>query len=389
MKVSQIYDIINGIASETLGDSVIVNENLTNIVDVGVAFANLDGGYDNFVRKLPDHIGRVIFVERVYKGRAPSVVMDGWEYGSIMEKIRANLPQAQENESWNLQNGMSVDTNIFTRPDVEAKFFDNRITYEIPISITDKQVKSAFSSVMQMNGFLSMITTAIENAITVNTDNLVMRTINAAMAETIYNGYTGGNYSASSGIRAVNLLYLYNQTVSTSITKTQAIYDPAFIRFASYVIKNYVERMQSMSTLFNVGGTTKFTPREDMHIVMLSEFVNAAEVYLYDGIGQFKNDNVRLPDRIDRVPYWQGSGTGYAFGDTSKISVVTPMTHQTVTLDGILGVIFDRDALGVSNLDRRVKNNYNGRGEFTNFWYKFDAGYFLDTDENCVVFFVQ
>lgn len=390
MKVNQVYDILNTITKETFGDTVIVNEDLSNIIDVGVAYENLENGFDNYVRKLNDHIGRVVVVERVYKGRAPSVLMDGWEFGSILEKIRADIPEATENESWTLENGASYDTNIFTKPDVAVKFFNNRVTYEIPMSFTDKQVKSAFSSAMQMNSFMSMIRVAIENAITINSDNLIMRTINGAIAEVLYNEYSTAQYSAGSGVQAVNLLYLYNQTLveADRISASDAITDAGFIRFAAFTIKNYVERMQTMSKLFNIGATSKFTPRDAMHIVMLSEFVNAAEVYLYDGIGQFKDNNIRFPDKIDRVPYWQGSGTGYAFSDTSSINVVSPMTKQTVSASGILGVIFDRDALGVSNLDRRVRSQYNGKGEFTNYWYKFDAGYFLDTDENCVVFFV-
>lgn len=390
MKMTQVYEILNTITQEVLGDSIIVAEDLSNIVDVGVAYENLEGGLDNYVRKLNDHIGKVVFVNRVYRGRAPSVVMDGFEFGSILEKIRANLPEAQLNESWTLQDGASYDPNVFTKPDVSVKFFNNRVTYEIPMSFTDMQVKSAFSSAVQMNGFMTMIQTAIENAITLNTDNLVMRTINAAIGEVIKADFPAGSYSAGSGVQAVNLLYLYNQTLpqADAITAADAVTDAGFIRFASYTIKNYVERMQTMSKLFNIGGTSKFTPRDRMHIVMLSEFINAAEVYLYDGIGQFKDDGLRFPDRIDRVPYWQGSGTGYAFSDTSAINIVTPMTKASISASGILGVIFDRDALGVSNLDRRVRANYNPKGEFTNYWYKFDAGYFLDTDENCVVFFV-
>lgn len=390
MKMTQVYEILNTITTEILGDSIIVNEDLSNIVDVGVAYENLEGGFDNYVRKLNDHIGKVVFVNRVYRGRAPSVLMDGWEFGSILEKIRANLPEARENESWQLEDGASYDVNVFTKPDVSVKFFNNRITYEIPMSFTDKQVKSAFSSAMQMNGFMSMIQTAIENAITINTDALIMRTINAAIGEVLYNEFSGGSYSSGSGVQAVNLLYLYNSTLAVGdrITASDAITDAGFIRFASYTIKNYVERMQSMSKLFNIGGTSKFTPRDSMHIVMLSEFINAAEVYLYDGIGQFKDEGIRLPDRVDRVPYWQGSGSGYAFNDTSSINIKTPMTKSNVSASGILGVVFDRDALGVSNVDRRVTSNYNAKGEFTNYWYKFDAGYFLDTDENCVVFFV-
>ena len=390
MKMTQVYEILNTITKEVLGDSIVVNEDLSNIVDVGVAYENLEGGFDNYVRKLNDHIGRVVFVNRVYRGRAPGVLMDGWEFGSIMEKIRANLPEATENESWQLQDGASYDVNIFTKPDVAVKFFNNRVTYEIPMSYTDKQVKSAFSSAIQMNGFMSMIQTAVENAITINTDALIMRTINAAIGEVLKADFPTAQYSAGTGVQAVNLLYLYNSTLPQvdALTASDAVTDAGFMRFAAYTIKNYIERMQTMSKLFNIGNTSKFTPRDDMHIVMLSEFVNAAEVYLYDGIGQFKDEGIKLPDRIDRVPYWQGSGQGYEFSDTSAINVVTPMTKATVNATGILGVIFDRDALGVSNVDRRVTSNYNAKGEFTNYWYKFDAGYFLDTDENCVVFFV-
>ena len=391
MKMTQVFEILNTITKEVLGDSIIVNEDLSNIVDVGVAYENLEGGFDNYVRKLNDHIGRVVFVNRVYRGRAPRVLMDGWEYGSILEKIRANLPEATENESWQLEDGASYDVNIFTKPDVAVKFFNNRVTYEIPMSFTDKQVKSAFSSAMQMNGFMSMIQTSIENAITINTDSLVMRTINAAIGEVLKADFPTAQYSAGTGVQAVNLLYLYNSTLpqADALTAADAVTDAGFIRFAAFTIKNYIERMQTMSKLFNIGNTSKFTPRDDMHIVMLSEFVNAAEVYLYDGVGQFKDEGIRLPDRIDRVPYWQGSGNGYEFSDTSAINVVTPMTKTTINASGILGVIFDRDALGVSNVDRRVTSNYNAKGEFTNYWYKFDAGYFLDTDENCVVFFVS
>lgn len=390
MKMTQVYEILNTITKEVLGDSIVVNEDLSNIVDVGVAYENLEGGFDNYVRKLNDHIGRVVFVNRVYRGRAPGVLMDGWEFGSIMEKIRATLPEATENESWQLENGASYDVNIFTKPDVAVKFFNNRVTYEIPMSYTDKQVKSAFSSAMQMNGFMSMIQTAVENAITINTDALIMRTINAAIGEVLKSDFPTAQYSAGTGVQAVNLLYLYNSTLpqADAITAADAVTDAGFIRFAAFTIKNYIERMQTMSKLFNIGNTSKFTPRDDMHIVMLSEFVNAAEVYLYDGVGQFKDEGIRLPDRIDRVPYWQGSGQGYEFSDTSSINVITPMTNATINATGILGVIFDRDALGVSNVDRRVTSNYNAKGEFTNYWYKFDAGYFLDTDENCVVFFV-
>lgn len=387
MNVNQIYTIVNNITSEILGESVIVAEDLSNIVDIGRAFANANS-LDNFVRALNDHVGRMVFVDRVYAGRAPSVLMDGWEYGSILEKVRAKMPEATENESWELQDGASYDPNIFYKPVVSVKFFNDRITFEVPISITEKQVMSAFSSAGQMNSFISMIRNAVSNSMTVKLDSLIMRTINAGIGETLANAFPGGTYSGASGIRAVNLLYLYNQTipVADALTAAEAIIDPAFIRFASYTIKNYIGRMQDMSTLFNVNGTEKFTPIDRMHIVLLNEFKNAAEVFLYDGLNQFNTENLKLPV-AESVSYWQGSGTDYAFTSTGAINIKTP-SGESVSASGILGVIFDRDALGVANVDRRVTTNYNPKAEFWNEWHKFDAGYFLDLDENFVVFYV-
>lgn len=388
MTVEQIYNIVNTITSEVLGESVVVSEDLSNIVNIGRAFENANS-LDNFVRALNDHVGRMIFVDRVYAGRAPSVLMDGWEYGSILEKVRAKLPDATENESWALEDGASYDPNIFYKPSISVKFFNDRITFEIPISITEMQVKSAFSNAGQMNSFISMIRNAVANAMTVKLDSLIMRTINAAIGETLYNEFSAGVYSNSSGIRAVNLLYLYNQTLpqaATPLVAADCLHNSDFMRFAAYTIKNYIGRMKDMSTLFNVNGTEKFTPADRMHVVMLNEFKNAADVYLYDGLNQFNTDNLRFPES-ESVSFWQGSGTGYEFSSTSAINIKTPSGHD-VSASGIIGVIFDRDALGVANVNRRVTTNYNPKAEFWNEWHKFDAGYFLDLDENFVTFFV-
>ena len=388
MKMEQVYQILNTVTSEVLGESVIVQEDLSNVVDVGQAFASLRDGLDNYVRVLNDHIGRMVFVDRIYRGRAPSLVMDGWEYGSIMEKVRAELPDAEENESWNLTDRASYDPNVFYKPKVAVKFYDQRVTFDVPMSFTSKQVMSAFSNPTQLNSFFSMIRTAIENTITIKMDALIMRTITTGIAEVLYDQYSGSGYNAGSGVRAINLLYLYNNGGGgNSLTKAAALYDAGFLRFASRMIKLTASRMGTISTLFNVGGTEKFTPTDRLHAVFLEDFRSSAEVYLYDGAGQFKDEFLRLPN-ADSVPYWQGSGTDFSFGATSKIYVDTPSSH-TVQLDGILGVMFDRDAMGVSNLDRRVTTQYNAKAEFWNEFHKYDAGHFLDLDENIVVFFIQ
>ena len=383
MQVKQIYMLMNSVTSEILGESAVLAEDLSNIVDIGTAIFNASA-VDNYVRSLVNHIGRVIFVNRPYSGNVPSVLMDGWEYGSVLEKISAELPDATENESWELTDGASYDPNIFYKPTVEAKFFNKRVTFEVPCSFTERQVKESFSSAAQLNGFLSMLYNAVDKSMTVKIDSLVMRTINNMIGETINSDFGGEGLGTKSGVKAVNLLYLYNQRYGTSMTAAKAVTDPDFIRFAAFEMGVYMTRLSKISSLFNIGGKDRFTPPDMLHVVMLADFKKAANVYLQSDV--FHDNFTELPN-AEEVPFWQGSGTGYAFADVSAINIKTA-GGATVNASGVLGVMFDRDALGVTNLDRRVTTNYNPKAEFYTNWYKFDAGYFNDTNENFVVFFV-
>ena len=379
MEIKQVYEIVNTATSEVIGDSAVVAEDLSNIVDVGNAVFN-GSAFDAYVRTLVNHIGKVIFVNRPYRGSAPSVLMDAWEYGSVVEKIHSEMPVAVENESWELEDGASYDPHVFHKPVAEAKFFNKLTTFEIEASITEMQVRQSFSSATQLNAFVSMIFNEIEKAMTVRTDALIMRTINNMILETLKDASGAGTP------RAVNLLSEYNTQFSKSLTATQAIYDPEFIRFAAYKIALYTDRMTRMSTLFNVGGKQRFTPKDLQHIVMLSEFASAADVYLQSDT--FHDEYTKLVN-AERIPFWQGSGTDYAFTSTGKITG-TPASgsDSTVTATGVLGCIFDRDALGVMNNNQRVTTQYNPKAEFTNYFYKKDARYFNDLNENFVFFYV-
>ena len=383
MEIKQVHEFVNGATSESLGQDNLLQEDLSNVVDVGTAIFNANA-FDAFVRSLVNRIGKVIFVNRPYRGSAPSVLMDAWEYGSIVQKITSDLPEATENETWELVDGASYDPNVFHAPKAESKFFNMMTTFEIDRSITEKQVKQSFASATELNAFISMLFNEVEKSLTVKNDALIMRTINNMIAETVYNCYSGGAITGAGNTRAVNLLARYNTQYSKSLTAAQAILDPEFIRYAAYVMGLYMLRLRRMSTLFNVGGKARFTPDDMLHIVTLAEFNAAADVFLQSGT--FHDQYTRLVNS-EQVPFWQGSGTGYAFTDTGKVYVQTAAGHsQAVT--GVLGVMFDRDALGVMNFNSRVTTNYNGKAEFTNYFYKRDARYFNDFNENFVVFFV-
>ena len=383
MKVKQIYELMNGVTKEVLGEDAVVNEDLSNIVDIGTQIQDTDN-IDNYVRSLVNHIGKVIFVNRPYTGSAPSVLMDGWEYGSILEKVTVDaLPEAVENESWELEDGTSYDPNIFYKPQVSAEFFNKRVTFEIDMSFTKMQVKESFSNAEQLNGFMSMIYNAIDKSMTVKTDELVMRTINNMIGETFHSDFPGADYKTT-GVKAVNLLYLYNQQFGTKLTKDKALTTPEFIRFASFTMGLYEQRLSKISTLFNIGAKPRFTSPDMLHVVLLADFAAACPAYLQSDT--YHDEFVKLP-KAEIVPCWQGSGKDYGFASTSAINIKTS-GNNTVSVDGILGVMFDRDALGVSNFNRRVESIYNPKAEFYNNFFKMDSGYFNSQNENFVVFYM-
>lgn len=383
MEVKQVYQFVNDATSEALGSEGLLAEDLSNVVDVGKAIFNASA-FDRYVKSLVNHIGKVLFVNRSYRGSAPSVLRDAWEYGSVVEKISSELPEAVENESWELTDGASYDPNVFHQPKVEAKFFNKMTTFEIDRSVTERQVKQSFSNSTQLNAFVSMLFNEVEKSMTIKVDQLVMRTINNMIAETVYDQFTGGAITGAGGPRAINLLSRFNTQYGKSLTADAAILDPDFIRYAAYVMALHVDRLTRMTTLFNVGGKQRFTPKELQHIVMLSEFRAAADVFLQSNT--FHDEYTKLVD-AETVPFWQGSGTDYTFTDTGKIQVVTAAGH-TQTVTGVLGCIWDRDALGVMSENSRVTTNYNPKAEFTNYFYKRDARYFNDFNENFIVFYV-
>lgn len=378
MKVTQIKDLVNSSLKELNGTSELLNEDLSNVVDVGTEIFDTEN-VDNFVKKLIDRVGNTVFNTRIYQGSAPSVLMTSWEFGSVLEKVDSELPEVEENDSWQLENGKDYSPNIFYQPKVSAKFFNSKVTFDIPISFTQMQVKSAFNSASELNGFLSMLMNNVQNAMTVHLDGLIMKTINNMTANIL---------DKKQGLQVVNLLDGYNKTATTKLTPENALQNADFIKYANLIINTYRDRISKLSTLFNQGQKSKFTPQANQHLVILSDLASASKVYLESET--YHDDNVKISN-YDVVPYWQGSGKTYSFDDVSSIDVAIKDGKSTkeIKASGILGVLFDTNAVGVTCQNQRVTTNYNPRAEFYTNFTKFDAGYYNDLNENFVVFTVQ
>lgn len=390
MEVKQLYTLTNTIVGEILGETAVVNEDLSNLVDIGSAIFDADK-VDNYVKSIMNQVGKMYFDDRVYKGRGTSVLRDSWDFGAVLEKIHIEMPDATENESWELVDGTSYDPNVWYKPEATVKFFNKKIAFEIPISITEKQVKESFQNANQLNRFVTSIMNAVDKAMSLRIERLVMSTVNNMIGETLYDEFNAGAYGNSTGIRAINLLYRYNNEVLnpdaadyTPLLAKDALQNKEFYRFAAKEMGLIEDRLASISTLFNIGGYDRFTPKDLLHVMLLSDFVKGSQVYLE--ADTFHNEFVSLPNG-EIVPFWQGSGQDYGFDSVSSINIKTASGHD-VEVSGILGIMFDHDAVMVCNEDRRTTSNYNAKAEFTNYFNKFDCQYYNDTNENFVVFYI-
>ena len=398
MKIEQIASVLNAaIQAEVTGEVDLINENLTNLVDVGkivTTSLTASGNVNNFIATLIDRIGRVKYVDRTYRSQAPNILKDSYEYGSILMKVRAEVPDFQENTSWKLGalNGKGIneadelDPFVISAPSATQQVFNSRITYEAPITISELMLKQAFTSASEMGRFIAMIENRIQLKMTLSTDALIMRTINNLIGLKIGRA----NASPSQSDNVVNLLALYNTAVGAgnTLTAEQALRSTDFLRFATKTIALYKDYLKTASVKYNEGGYLTFTPSDRLKFVVLSEFAKDMETYLY--ADTYHNEFVTM-DGYSTVPFWQTQGEGtddYDIRSAIDVSCTDGTSTFNVTQSGIVAVMFDDEAAAVVNENYRVTSQYNARGEYTNYFYKWDAGYMNDTYENCVVFLV-
>lgn len=393
MKVTQIADVLNyAIEKEVVGEIGLVEEDLGNIVDVGkevTTSLTANGNTNNFVSTIIDRVGKVKYVDRTYATQAPNILKDSFEFGSILMKVRAEVPDFQENSSWKLGalNGLGIkdaqelDPFVISAPTATQKVYNSKVTYEAPITISELMLKQAFTSASEMGRFIAMIENRIQLKMTLSTDALIMRTINNLIGLKI----GGGN-------NVVDLLGEYNSALDQAdqLTAAEALRSTDFLRFATKTIALYKDYLKTASVKYNDSDSyITFTPSDRLKFVALSEFAKDMETYLY--ADTYHNEFVKM-DGYSTVPYWQSQGDSdddFAIRSSIAVSCTDGTNTYNVAQSGIVAVMFDEEAAAVVNENYRITSQYNPRGEYTNYFYKWDAGYMNDTYENCVVFVVS
>lgn len=366
---------------ETTSAEFIVKEDLSNIVDIGTRIYDA-GWVDNFVKAMIDRIGRMVFVNRQTRGFAPNLQRDGWEFGSVMSKSRTKRFEAKPNPSWQLQKGQTVNQYQFEPPTVKTKYYNIKVAWQIDCSFAEMQVREAFRSAGEMNRFFSMIESAIQQSLDDQMDLLTMRAVNGFISEKL---------DRSSGI--IDLLTPYNAAESASLTLDSMTQSNGWCTWAAYQILLAKQRIKARTSVFNANdeaGYDTATPPEYLRFCLHGDVAEALNVYLnavtyhndFDDIGSY-----------DIIPMWQTAGTNWQRAATTRINIDLPSNIEREAADaksvdriGILGVMFDTDAIVINNENQRVTSSYNANGEYYNNFYKVDTNIIIDLEENGIVF---
>lgn len=377
--VNQIFNIVNDTAKQTFGESAITVVDTSTLVALGDEVLKSDENTENFTNTLVDRIGKTIFSIREYTtDNADGMVREPFEYGCILQKIYVDLPDAKENNSWNI--GKEKYTPTFApviKPKLEQKLFSKQATWEIDVTIPDFMFRTAFTSPTEMAVLIDAIFTAMDNMMQIALENNKNLTRANFIASKLHSNKPCG---------AINLLHLYNTLTNQSLTVDDCLRDLGFLKWSTQQINLWAKRLSKMSTLFNEDGYKRFTPQSDLIVNVLQDYDSAINSYLQSDT--YHNEMTKIVSNYSTVPYWQGSGLNYTFEDTSKI-IVKIDEETTVTETGILAVVYDRDAMGVTITERRGTTQRNNKDEYTDYFNKATYGYFNDLSENGIVFYVK
>ena len=377
--VNQIFNIVNDVAKQTFGEKAISVVDTSTLVALGDEVLRSDENTENFTNTLVDRIGRTVFSTRAYTtDNAEGMVREPFEYGCILQKIYVDLPDAKENNSWAIGKGNYTPTFApVIKPTLKQKLFNKQTTWEIDVTIPDFMLRTAFTSATEMAVLIDAIFTSMENMMQIALENNKNLTRANFIASKLHSNKPCG---------AINLLHLYNTLTSQTLTVDACMRDLGFLKWSTQQINLWAKRLSKMSTLFNDEGYKRFTPQSDLIVNVLQDYDSAINSYLQSDT--YHNEMTKIVSNYSTVPYWQGSGLNYTFEDTSKIDVKIDET-TTITESGIIAVLYDRDAMGVTITERRGTTQRNNKDEYTDYFNKATYGYFNDLSENGIVFYVK
>jgi hypothetical protein len=390
MKVNQIYSLLNDINSQMFGEDAIQVKDLSGIISMGQSIVGDGTQTDLFLGKLVDRIGKTVIRTLDLELEFPTLYMDSFEFGAVLQKITVSPFEAIASSEWQVGDNNFTPTfaDVKKNANVFVRYFTDATTFKFQTTIPDDLFTTAFTSESMMAQFVDAIIGAMTDSMTIALNNMSRTAINNFIAEKI---------KSTNGV--VNLLDGYNAILGAGneITVEKAMHDKEFARYASTIIRQYIKYLAQPSVLYNVGDgaggeVVRATARDNMHVLMLSNLKSLFDAYLLSD--SFK-DIYGLPNYTE-VAYWQANKGTNVINDfvTNSSIAVTPsseagkQTPTDVEQSGIVCVLADRLAIAVGLNKRRAGSFYNSIDAYSNISQTATIQYINDLSENGIIFIV-
>ena len=368
MNTEQIYSLVNAVNAQAFGTQALTVADTSSLISLGNTVLSSSTNTEAFLNTLAQRIGRTILRYREYRNKLNDLVINDFEYGAILQKIKVVMPQAESDEMYGLTDGNSVDHYKVAKPQVDQKLFVTRTPYQFHITVQRETLKEAFLSVDAMGSFIGIIFGEVRNAIEVSLENLGRITLATAIAEA----------SKSNG-RVVNLVTDYNAETGSSLTSTSAVHDKDFLCYAISRMNSMRDAMEDMSGLYNDGSVETFTPARDLRVRVISAFHRRLETVVQ--FAAFHQQLVELDAKYTTLNFWQ------AQQDKFKVDITTPSDSTETTVNNVVALFADRDAMGIYKIDEDVLTTpVNAAGSYYNTYWHEKQLWFIDKSENFVIF---
>lgn len=368
-----VAEILNTAVAMSTGADEIATLNLEGIIDTGND-ESIIGSVESFSKALLNVVISTYFRESLYTSSIKNkFLVDNEEFGAFVQLVSMDFVEAENSHAWQdftpSSSGVRKQVGVYDVyvPVVQAQIFGHTVSFEIPISISEEQYKTAWHNASEMTTFINYIYMVVQSSINLEIENLEMSNINNFIAEKI--AYSESD--TANGVHVVNLVELYHDEVDSTVTTANAFLNNAnAMRWATGKIDLYSKYFTRVSTLFNTAGRKRFTPKDRQVLLMLSSFETALKTVSY--AVTYNPDYVKL-DNYDSVAFWQGVTTtddetvnNLDFDTVSTINVKIGSDGTTVNKSGIVALLCDKYSIFETIKSKRVASkNFDIEGILT------------------------
>ena len=377
MKLTQVATLLNEtIVPNLLGEGTTISADLSNIVDLGTALADVTAeDMQDYAKGLVVGIARNLFDSRAYKSETYGLMNDAREYGGVIQRVKVRLYSASDSPIWTLQNGTDYFDGTYYGADIDSKIYTKDTIFQVKNSIPVEKFKQSFTSADGVMSLIATIEQQVDNTITMELNGLAKTTLQQMIATSVANG------------QVIHLLTEYNTlaglTGDDALTADTCLYNAPFLRWCAMTIVRLRDLTQDMNKKYNDGTIETFTPADDLRVTLLSEFARSIEFNME--ADTFHNDIVSVGE-FNTINFWQNSSEDIlpSLGVTAEVTTNVGEAEPG-TVSGCVALIADRYAGGVSSRLDKVTAQYIANGDYTTYFHHIANSRFIDTRNTGIV----